>query len=142
MADTPDPLPDLLIATNKVGFIIAKSRQFDVKEDEVDPEEGSNPTDDGMRDVLQDDSEDSVELELRGFIDGLDIDEQIDLVALAWLGRGDGGLDEWAMLRAGARDALDQRVSAYLMGIPLLSDYLEEGLSLFGLGLDECCRYQ
>ena len=37
----------------------------------------------------------------------------------------------------GARDALEQRVSAYLMGIPLLSDYLEEGLSLFGLGCED-----
>lgn len=59
-------------------------------------------------------------------------DEQIDLVALAWLGRGDGALDDWADLRAEAARAHNNRTAAYLLGMPLLGDYLEEGLSQFG----------
>ncbi len=132
----PD-VPDLLIATDKVCFIIAMARQFDAKEEESDPDEGSNPADDGMRDVLEDNADDPVELELRSFLHDLDIDEKTDLVALASLGRGDGGLDEWTTLRAGASDALEQGVASYLMGIPLLSEYLEDGLSLFGLSCDD-----
>jgi hypothetical protein len=130
-------VPDLLISTDKVCFIIAKARQFDAKEEGGDPDEGSNPSDDGMREVLEDDPDDPVEQELKTFIRGLDLDEQIELIALAWLGRGDGGLDEWTALRSSARDAHDRRVASYLMGIPLLSDYLEEGLSQFGLSCED-----
>ena len=36
------------------------------------------------------------------FIEAISEDEQVDLVTLAWLGRGDGSLEEWAELRAEA----------------------------------------
>ncbi len=130
-------VPDLLIATEKVCFIIAMARQFDEKEGETDPDEGSNPSDDDQRDVLEDNSDDAVELELKSFIHDLDVDEKVDLISLVWLGRGDGGIDEWETLRANARDTPEKRVASYLMGMPQLSDYLEEGLSLFGLSCED-----
>ncbi|WP_199084374.1 DUF3775 domain-containing protein [Bosea sp. ASV33] len=124
--------PDLGIATRKVCFILSKARQFDGKEGVTDPDSGSNASDDGMVDVLEDDRHDPVEHELKRFIHDLDIDEQIELVALAWLGRGDGDLTEWSRLLADARCAHNTRTAAYLMGMPLVSDCLEEGLFLFG----------
>ena len=45
--------------------------------------------------VLEDHPDDPVVAELAGFINALTDDEQIDLVTLAWLGRGDGTLAEW-----------------------------------------------
>ena len=82
-------MPELMISSEKVGFLIEKARQFDVKEAASDPDSGSNPTDDGMIEVLEDDGRDPVAPEIAGFINALREDEQIDLVALMRLGRGD-----------------------------------------------------
>ena len=70
-------------------------------------------------------------------IRALNEDEQVDLVALTWLGRGDGGLDDWEDLRAEAARAHNRRTAEYLSGIPLLSDYLEEALAQFGHSSEE-----
>ncbi len=43
-----------------------------------------------MRSVLENRKDDPVRAELVSFIHDLNEDEQIDLVALSWLGRGDG----------------------------------------------------
>ena len=61
---------------------------FDSKEEDSDPDSGSNATDDGMADVLEDQPNDATQQELAEFIRGLDVDEQVELVALAWVGRG------------------------------------------------------
>lgn len=128
---------DLLIATEKVCFVIAKAREFDVKDAVTDPDSGSNPTDDGMLSVLEDHGDDPVQLELMSFINALDEDEQIDLVALTWLGRGDDTLDDWEELRAEASRQHNNRTAAYLLGMPLLSDFLEEGLAKFDLSCED-----
>ena len=70
-------------------------------------------------------------------IDALTEDEQIDLVALAWLGRGDGTTDDWDDLRAEAARAHNKRTSRYLLGMPLLPDYVEEALSQLGLSCED-----
>jgi len=90
-----------------------------------------------MISVLEDHRDDPVEQELRGFIGALTEDEQIDLVAMAWLGRGDGTIDDWDELRAEASRAHNNRTASYLLGMPLLPDHLEEALSLFGLSCQE-----
>jgi hypothetical protein len=59
----------------------------------------------------------------------LNDDEQIDLVALTWLGRGDGDIGNWGDLRAEAARAHNKRTAAYLLGKPMLADHLEEALS-------------
>lgn len=83
-------MPELSISTEQVEFLILKAREFDAKEGVSDPDEGSNATDDGMIDVLEDNADDPVVREIAGFINALSIDEQIDLVTLLRLGRGDG----------------------------------------------------
>jgi hypothetical protein len=110
----------LQISPDIVCFIILKAHAFDAKDDMVEPATGSNPPDD---------KEDADYAELKAAIDGLNEDEQIDLVALTWLGRGDFTKDEWAQARQTARDARSDHTAAYLLGIPLLGEYLEEGLS-------------
>ena len=124
--------PDLSVATDKVCFIIIKAREFDAKDLVTEPDPGSNPTDDRMIAVLEDHKDDPVYRELAGFISAMSEDAQIDLVALAWLGRGDGGLDDWNDLRAQAASEHNRRTAQYLLGLPLLADYLEEGLAAFG----------
>ena len=125
-------MPELAISTEKVAFLIEKTREFDVKEAVTDPDSGSNPTDDKMIDVLEDDGDDPVAREVTTFIGALTEDEQVDLIALMRLGRGDGGIEEWEELRREAREAQDIPPARYLLGEPLVSDYLAEGLSAFG----------
>ena len=79
-AQTPD-LPELNIATDKIAFIVEKAREFDVKEADSDPDSGSNATDDGNTDVLEDKADDPARQELVSFINGMNNDEKAELVA-------------------------------------------------------------
>ena len=126
-------MPNLAISAEDVGFLIVKAREFDVKEANSDPDSGSNATDDNMIDVLEDNGSDPVASEIAGFINALSEEEQVDLVALMRLGRGDGTIEEWDDLRREAADGDNGRTASYLLGEPLISDYLAEGLDAFGL---------
>jgi hypothetical protein len=128
-ADAP---PTLSISTDKVCFVIVKAREFDVKDTATITDDASNASDDGMVEVLEDRGDDPVVWELAGFIGAMTEDEQIDLVTLTWLGRGDGGLQDWNELRAEAARAHNRHTVLYLLRTPLLPDYLEEGLAAFG----------
>ncbi|MBO4223816.1 DUF3775 domain-containing protein [Bradyrhizobium neotropicale] len=130
-------IPQITISSAKVAAILAKARQFDVKDAVTDPEPASNASDDAMLSVLEDHRDDPVSGELTTIIRGLNEDEQVDLVTLTWLGRGDGELDEWDDLRAEAAHAHNKRTAEYLLGMPLLGDYLEEALSQFGHSAEE-----
>ena len=125
---------ELNINPDKVCHIIVKARAFDAKESMSDPDSGSNAADDGMTDVLEDlpDDADATRLELLEFIRALDEDEQIDLVALAWVGRGTYEISEWREALSVARSEHNKRTAEYLLKLPLLGDYLEEGLAAFG----------
>jgi hypothetical protein len=127
-------MPELAISAEKVGFLIEKTREFDVKEAATDPDSGSNPIDDNMIDVLEDDGSDPVVREITGFLNAMTEDEQFDLIALMRLGRGDGTIEEWDELRREAEtEVRSRRTAHYLLGEPLVSDYLAEGLAAFGL---------
>jgi Protein of unknown function (DUF3775) len=129
--------PQLTISPEKVSYIIMMAHEFDAKETDTDPNEGSNASDDRMIDVLEDTGEDATEDELTSFINDLNDDEQIDLVALAWLGRENNTLDDWPELRAEAARAHNKRTAPYLIGMPLLGDYLANGLEQFGISFEE-----
>jgi len=122
--------PNLSISPEKVFFIIAKSRQSDSTATELNANSGS--ADDDAVHGSRDRSKITDRSELSGFIRDLNVDEQIDLVALMWLGRGDGELDNWEDLRAEASRAHNNRTASYLIETPMLADYLEEALSQFG----------
>jgi Protein of unknown function (DUF3775) len=129
----------LSIALDKVCFVVVKAREYEVKDVVTEPDPGSNPTDDAMISVLEDHKDDPVRQELFSFIHSLNEDERIDLVALAWLGRGEGTLEDWAGMRAEAERMHRIDAVRYLLGQPLLPDLLEEGLALFGVS---CESYQ
>lgn len=122
---------ELDINPEKVVAIIEKARMFDAKEEVSDPDSGSNATDDGMRDILEDFADDPTRQELLALIRNLDVDEQVDLVALAWLGRGTYERSGWKDAIDQARAAHNTHTAEYLMGLPMLGDYLEEGLAAF-----------
>jgi len=115
-----------------VQFIIDKSREFQAKEAVSIPEPPNSPADDWAMQVLADHADDFTYQELVSTINDLEPDQQITLVALMWLGRGDFSIEEWDDALTQARDAYNARSADYLIATPLLSDYLEEGLSAHG----------
>jgi hypothetical protein len=138
MADTPDI--EFSISTDQACFIIIKAREFEVKEWPSFPDQASNPSDDRMVEVLETRQNDPVFAELTEFINALDDDAQTDLVALAWVGRGDFGIEEWQEARAEAARAHNDRTAEYLLGMPLLPDFLEEALSAAGRSCEDVER--
>ncbi len=124
-----DEKPDLQISVEKICWIVLKAHEYDAKDVPADEDPGSNPSDDKMVDVLEEHADDPVGQELVTFIDSMNDDEQIELVALMWLGRGDGEVSDWDRLRAEAERAHNENTAGYLLGTPLLGDHLEEGLS-------------
>jgi hypothetical protein len=129
--------PTLTISSESVCFIIVKAREFDAQDVVTDPDSGSNAADDGAASVLEAHSDDLTQKELLAFINALSEEEQADLVALLWLGRGDGTMEDWDDLRDEAEQQQNSRTAAYLLGEPLLSDHLEEGLSQFGFSCED-----
>ena len=129
--------PTLTISSESVCFIIVKAREFDAQDVVTDPDSGSNASDDGTASVLEAHADDLTQKELVAFINALSEEEQADLVALLWLGRGDGTMEDWDDLRDEAQRQHNNRTAAYLLGEPLLSDHLEEGLSQFGLTCED-----
>ncbi len=124
---------DLALSLEQVCFVVTKARQINVKDVVTEPDPGSNPTDDGEAAVLEDHSNDASESELEGLIHVLNVDERLDLVTLAYIGRDDADLNEWNEMRAEAAQAIGSSVSRLLLDMPLLSDYLEDALAKFGV---------
>ncbi len=131
--ETSQDEPVLAVPVDTVCFIIQKAHDLQGKTASSLSEDDTGETDDLAAEILEDRATDPVELELRSVIDDLPDDAQIDLVALMWLGRDE---DEWASLRALAEQEHNDATALYLIGTPLLADYLEAGLSALG----EDCR--
>ena len=130
--------PELTISPEKVCFLVIKAREFDAKELPNDTDPGSNPSDDQDIEVLEDQPDDPVVEEMTSLIESLSQDEQIDLVALTWLGRDDNTAADWPDVRADAANAYNPRTTArYLLGTPQLGDLLEEGLALLGRSCED-----
>ena len=122
----------LTIDPDKVCHIIIKARALDAKTDVVEEDPGSNMAEDEMLEVIEDYPDDATEDEIAEFINSLNVDEQIELVALAWIGRGSYTKEEWDDAIREARHAHNRRTADYLLGMPLLGDYLADGLAEFG----------
>ncbi len=77
------------------------------------------------------------EAELRAFIAGMNVDEKVSLVALAWIGRETFEPEELEDALQTARDEATTPTEDYLMNMPLLADYLEGGLEKLGISPTE-----
>jgi len=115
-----------------VYFIINRAHEFQIKEDATPPDDSLNV---GVLDdtaTFAQYSGDPVFEELKATIADLEPDQQVSLVGLMWLGRGDYSFEEWdrALQHAGA--SWNERTAEYLIGTPLLADYLTAGLEHFG----------
>jgi Protein of unknown function (DUF3775) len=132
----------LTISLEKLAYIVEKAREYDAEVPPVDRdfEEGSDGPDDDEREILLDTPDNPTGEELRDALDGLNIDEREELLALMWVGRGDYDARNWREALQQARDALSSTETEYLIGTPLLGDYLEEGAETLGVSLEDFKR--
>ena len=126
----------LSISPQTVCFIVLRVHGFGLKSDDLATGSDGNLDDGETAVAVSEDDRDLAYAQLKTLIDELNEDEQLDLVSLAWIGRGDYGAAEWAEARSQARDSRSDHTAEYLLGMPLLPDYLEEGLS----ALDYSCE--
>ena len=121
------------IAPEKVAHVIVRAREVDAK---VSPWDRAGDQADSDA-ILEERADDATEDELKSFIAGCNVDERASLVALAWVGRGTYEASEFAEARSTALQQSVTPTEDYLLGIPLLADYLEEGLNLMGVSVEE-----
>jgi hypothetical protein len=114
---------------------VLKARAFDGLTASDDPTDASDAADDRFVDALEDESDNPVARELGVAIGSLDADAKATLVALAWLGRDDYEADDWPEALSAARERAVGSTARYLMGMPLLGDYLEAGADKLGINL-------
>jgi hypothetical protein len=120
-----------------VCFIIARAREFQAKDEVVIPDEPADANGDWALDILEDHRDDMTLQEVQSAVADLEPDQQYDLVALMWVGRGDYDVDDWQGAVIAATEAWTERTADYLMTTPLAADYLEEGLELLGYSCEE-----
>lgn len=101
----------LEISTNKIARIIIRAREKDGKS-------ASDPT-------------------LKQYIADMNGDEQASLVAVMWIGRETFGAEELAEAIQTAKAEATAPTENYLLGIPMLPDYLESGLEALGYSVGE-----
>jgi len=124
----------LEISPTKVGYVIVKARECAAK---VAAWDDGATTDHDADSILESFSEDGTRAELKGYIRDMNEDEQASLVALAWIGRGSFGPEELDEALDTARTEHVNRTEDYLLGMPLLADYLEEGLERLGYSVED-----
>ena len=121
------------ISPSKVARIIIRAREIDAKTGRWD-----TPADDAEADsILEARPSDATEDELKSYISDLNSDEQASLVAIMWIGRDTFAADDLDEAIETARHERSSPTEDYLLGIPLLSDYLTSGLEALGYNAEE-----
>jgi hypothetical protein len=135
-----DPEWELSIDPETVRLFVLKARAIgaQLKDDyaaggdreiELDDQSHDGHHHDGL---AEEESEDLTAEELRELIADLNEDETAELIALMWLGRGDFERGEWKAAVEEARQRDRRKAATYLLGMPLLAEWLEDGLEALG----------
>ena len=135
----------LAISPQTVCFIVSKLREYEASELLVDADEAATDEPpvmdcadfDSYTEHENDYRNEPVRQELESLVNDLPEDQQIDLVALMWLGRNNADADEWPAIREEAAQAHNARTALYLLGTPLACDFLQDGLSTLGFSCEE-----
>jgi hypothetical protein len=116
--------------------LILKLRAVMAQEELVSPDSGSNPSDDEGPATLQDSPDNLIRDEIEAEVEDLEPDQQAELVALMWVGRGDMEPEEWAEALELAAERRDGSTAAYLLKHPHVADHMVEGLDKLFDGSD------
>jgi hypothetical protein len=129
-------MPELRISADKVCAFIEAAREVAGK---VPPTTGDRTTtgDDSKLVTIEDyPGEDDRRGQMVEFIAGLNVEEQVDLLALLMVGRGDYDVAEWDDALAAAAGEIADRHPDYMIGDAALPEYLGDGLNAFDRACD------
>ncbi|MHB2264169.1 DUF3775 domain-containing protein [Aliihoeflea sp. PC F10.4] len=140
MQNSVSPEFDLTIDPETVRLFVLKARAISAAlsddydaghehEVELDDQSRDSHSHDGL---AEEEEENLTESELRALIEDLNVDEAADLLAITFIGRGDFEPDEWEQAVSEARPRINKRLAAYFLSMPMLGEWLEEGLEKIG----------
>jgi Protein of unknown function (DUF3775) len=116
--------------------LILKTRALMAQEGNVTDDASNLSDDDASPATLQVSAEDLSREEIAAQIEDLEPDQQAELVALMWIGRGDMEPEEWEDAVALAAERHEGATSEYLLSHPLLAEFWDEGLDRLFDGSD------
>ncbi len=125
----------LNINSETICYLIERAREFQIHDGDSLLDDGGSGSDElgrgGSAGTL-----DPAFRDFKSTIEDLEPDQQVEVVALMWLGRGDFSIEEWPQALQQAGDSWNRRTAEYLIGTPLVADYLLEGLQAHGQSCD------
>jgi len=113
--------------------IITSAHEIQAKEGVTFPDDLSDAD---FLQVLADHIDDQTFEEIKGVIEDLEPDQQVDLLTLMYVGRGDFEIDEWSDARKEAKNNLAPELAKYLFLKPQIAEFLERGMELLGYSSD------
>jgi hypothetical protein len=124
-------MPELRINPDKVCQLMEAGRELAGR---VAPTTGDKTTngDDSPTAFIEQRDDDPTRLEIVEAIAGMNVEEQIELLALLYLGRGDFGIDEWDDALQEARERIEMGDVDFMIGDEAFPDYLGDALDAFG----------
>ena len=125
-------MPELRINPDKVCQFLQAAREVAAKVPATTGDRTTNGDDSPLTFMEDYGADDSVRQQMVEFVAGLNVEEQVDLLALIYLGRGDFDLVEWDDALAEARDRIDAGDARFMIGDRALPAYLGEALDAFG----------
>jgi len=120
------------INTDTVRRLVLLAREIHTQDAVVIPEDDANPSGDWGMQILAAHQDDLSAQEFRSIVSDLEPDQRRQLVALAWVGRGDFGAEEWDDAVVQTEDRESEETAAYLLSHPMLADELQGGLAALG----------
>ena len=117
--------------------IVQRAREIEalVPVDDIDPDEDAIDHDD-MLAPLEEENNETVEVELLAVLEDLADDQIVEVLALAMVGRGTFDASEWEEAVEIAADPDEPPAIDQLMEMPMLAACLDAGLAAFDLSCD------
>jgi Protein of unknown function (DUF3775) len=124
-------MPELRINPDKVCAFLEAARELAGR---VPATTGDHTTtgDDSPLTFMEQRDDDPTRAQMVEFVAGLNVEEQTELLALVYLGRGDFSLAEWDDARREAGDRIAAGDPEFMIGDRALPAYLAEALDAFG----------
>ena len=125
-------MPELRINPDKVCEFLEAAREVAGKVPATTGDKTSSGDDSPLKFMEEDGGGDPIRQQMVEFVGGLNVDEQVDLLALIYLGRGDFELDEWDDALVEAGDRIGAGDADFMIGNRALPAYLGDALDAFG----------
>lgn len=121
-------MAELNLNRDTVQLVIDKTHEFQAGTDVTFPGDTEPSGEQLARPMAGSFDNDPLYQDLKNTIDDLEPDQQVSLVSLMWLGRGDYSISEWGDALKFAEETWTDHTADYLIGTSLLADYLQGGL--------------